>query len=29
VEAQDVEKAKKYLRQAEAEVEKLEKFLGR
>jgi eukaryotic-like serine/threonine-protein kinase len=29
VEAQDVDKAKKYLRQAEAEVEKLEKFLGR
>jgi hypothetical protein len=29
VQAQDVEKAKKYLRQAEANIEKLEKFLGR
>jgi serine/threonine protein kinase len=29
VQAQDVERARKYLRLAEAEVEKLEKFLGR
>jgi serine/threonine protein kinase len=29
VQAQDVEKARKYLRQAEANIEKLEKFLGR
>ena len=29
VQAQDVEKARKYLRLAESEVEKLEKFLGR
>jgi serine/threonine protein kinase len=29
VEAQDVEKARRYLRLAEADVEKLEKFLGR
>jgi CO/xanthine dehydrogenase Mo-binding subunit len=29
VQAQDVERARKYLRLAEVEVEKLEKFLGR